>query len=89
MIGVFYCALISLLLFFLMFLDKRRAIKHGRRIPERRLLLLGLLGGGLGGLSGMFLFRHKTRKPRFYAVFVLGMVLMIMIIIYTYYSGIV
>ena len=45
--------------------DKWKA-RHGRwRIPEATLLLVALCGGSVGALMGMYLFRHKTRKPRF------------------------
>ena len=46
--------------------DKWRALHNARRIPERTLLGLGLAGGALGGWAGMYLFRHKTRSPKFY-----------------------
>ena len=42
--------------------DKWRATKSGWRIPETSLALLGALGGWLGGVIGMKLFRHKTAK---------------------------
>ena len=32
-----------------------------RRIPEKTLFLFVLLGGGIGGTAGMFVFRHKTK----------------------------
>jgi uncharacterized membrane protein YsdA (DUF1294 family) len=34
-----------------------------RRIPEKWLLALALLGGCWGGWAGVALFRHKLRKP--------------------------
>ena len=51
----------SVITFFVMGSDKRRAIRGARRVPEARLFLLALLGGGIGGLLGMYTFRHKTR----------------------------
>ena len=45
--------------------DKGRALRNARRIPERTLLGLALAGGALGGWAGMYLFRHKTRSPKF------------------------
>jgi uncharacterized membrane protein YsdA (DUF1294 family) len=48
--------------------DKRAAIKHKRRVSERTLFVLALLGGPLGVWLAMLIFHHKTRKLRF-AVF--------------------
>lgn len=42
-------------------MDKRKAIRHQWRIPEATLFLIALLGGSLGSIVGMQLFRHKTR----------------------------
>lgn len=42
-------------------IDKRRAIRHMWRIPEATLFLIALLGGSMGSIAGMQLFRHKTR----------------------------
>jgi len=47
--------------------DKFQAKRNGWRIPERVLLGLTILGGGIGGLAGMLVFRHKTRKNVFLA----------------------
>ncbi|MCI8651677.1 MAG: DUF1294 domain-containing protein [Oscillospiraceae bacterium] len=46
---------------FLMGFDKRQAKKGGRRVPERRLFLVALLGGTPGMILGMYAFHHKTR----------------------------
>ncbi len=59
------CAAMSLALFLTMGADKRRARRGGRRVPEKRLFALALLGGGVGGLLGMYAFRHKTRHRYF------------------------
>lgn len=56
-----WCALMSAVLFIIMGADKRRARKGARRVPEKRLFLLALLGGAAGGWLGMYVFRHKTR----------------------------
>ena len=48
-----------------MYVDKRKA-KWGKwRIKESTLFTLVFLGGGIGGIAGMYLFRHKTKKTRF------------------------
>ena len=45
--------------------DKFLARRQKRRISERNLLLLAAFGGAAGMLLGMYLFRHKTRHPKF------------------------
>lgn len=55
-----YFSVINGFLFILMGYDKRQAKKRKQRIPEKWLLLLGLLGGGFGGYISMRLFHHKT-----------------------------
>jgi len=62
-------ALMSLVLFGLMGIDKRRARKGRWRVRERTLFWLALLGGACGGTLGMFLFHHKTRHWTFRLLF--------------------
>jgi len=57
--------LLNLLSFLLFGIDKRRARKGLWRIPEKTLLLSCALFSAAGGLLGMKVFHHKTRKPRF------------------------
>jgi uncharacterized membrane protein YsdA (DUF1294 family) len=46
-------------------IDKRRAVRQGRRIPERVLHRLALAGGWAGALLAQRTFRHKTQKFSF------------------------
>ena len=46
--------------------DKLQAIRGGRRVPERTLLMLALIGGALGGWAGMLIWRHKTNHASFW-----------------------
>ena len=62
-------ALMSLVLFGLMGVDKHRARKGRWRVRERTLFVLALLGGACGGTLGMFLFHHKTRHWTFRLIF--------------------
>lgn len=45
--------------------DKHRARRGGRRVPEKRLLLLALLAGAPGAWWAMRTVRHKTQHARF------------------------
>lgn len=62
-----YLLIINAVSFLLMREDKKRAIEKLWRIPERILIGLAIAGGSLGALLGMNIFRHKTKKPLFYA----------------------
>ena len=55
----------SVILFFVMRHDKRLSQRHGWRVPEATLFLLAILGGALGGVLGMQIFRHKTQHTKF------------------------
>jgi len=55
----------NLFAFILMGIDKRRAVKNRWRIPEQVLLLACVPFSALGGLMGMNIFHHKTKKPKF------------------------
>ena len=60
-----YLLVINLVAFLAMYIDKKRA-KWGKwRIKESTLFMIVLLGGGIGGIAGMYKFRHKTKKPLF------------------------
>lgn len=56
-----YIIIVNLIGFFMMGIDKRKAIKHAFRIPESTLFIVALIGGSLGSLLGMYVFHHKTR----------------------------
>ena len=60
-----YLAIINAFSYLLMLVDKVKAKKKRRRIPERTLLLVCAIGGSIGGMIGMKLFRHKTLHPQF------------------------
>ena len=55
----------TLIAFALMGIDKWKAKHDSWRIPEKTLFLSAILGGSVGALAGMFLFRHKTKHLSF------------------------
>ena len=63
---VFYFLLgINLLTFLAFGIDKWKA-KRGRwRVPEATLMMMAALGGSVGALLGMRVFRHKTQHKKF------------------------
>ncbi len=46
-------------------MDKKKAIRHQWRIPERNIFMIAILGGSIGVLIGMHVFRHKTKHKQF------------------------
>lgn len=71
----------SFALFILMGYDKRQAQVGGYRIPEKALLTLGVLGGALGGLIGMRVFKHKTRKSYFWVMFLIALAVQVYLLL--------
>ena len=63
-----YIAIMSIVGILFMLIDKHKAIKDKWRIPEKTLFLISLIGGSIGSLAGMYLFRHKT-KHWYFVVF--------------------
>lgn len=61
-----YLLLINAAGLLVMLADKEKARKNLWRIPEATLLTVAALGGSIGVLAGMYLFHHKTRKPKFF-----------------------
>lgn len=62
---IIYLLIINIIGFLAMGIDKRRAKLMEWRIPEKTLFLITLFGGGIGTISGMYTFRHKTKKNYF------------------------
>jgi uncharacterized membrane protein YsdA (DUF1294 family) len=62
-----------------MYSDKKKSIKGKWRVPEARLFFIALVFGSFGVLSGMYLFRHKTKHKKF--VFLVPIIFLIQIYI--------
>lgn len=80
--AIIYLIIINIIAFIAMGIDKRKA-KYGKfRISESTLFILVLLGGGFGGIIGMYTFRHKTKKPLFKIGFPAILIFEIFVIVY-------
>ena len=80
MILYWYLLVINILAFVCYGLDKLKAKRNARRISERALLLLALVGGSVGAWLGMLLWRHKTK----HAIFSVGVPVMLLLQIAVY-----
>ena len=60
-----YLLIINAVAFLLMLVDKLKSKRGLWRIPEATLIWSAVLGGSIGALMGMNLFRHKTKHPKF------------------------
>ena len=67
-------AVMNLVSFALMGIDKRRAQRGAWRISEKALFLTTACFGGLGGVMGMRLFHHKTKHWYFWFFNILGLI---------------
>lgn len=64
--------------------DKAIADSGRTRVPEMALLILVLVGGTLGALAGMFVFKHKTRK-RSFQVKLVGVLVIQALLLFAYF----
>lgn len=62
---IVYFIVVNLVAMCMYWVDKRKAIKNKWRIPEKTLILVAAIGGSIGALLGMYLFRHKTKHKKF------------------------
>ncbi len=60
-----YLVVANLVSFALFGVDKSRARRGRRRVPERTLLMSAAVSGTVGAWTGMRTFRHKTVKRSF------------------------
>ena len=70
---ILYLLIINAAGFLLMLIDKLKAKKNLWRVPEATFFLVAAIGGSIGSLCGMYLFRHKTKHFHF----ILGMPLIL------------
>ncbi|MBQ2184630.1 MAG: DUF1294 domain-containing protein [Lachnospiraceae bacterium] len=67
LILLIYLATVNLFGLIIMGVDKSRAKRRKWRIPEATLFLVAIIGGSVGSILGMYLFRHKTKHWYFVA----------------------
>lgn len=77
-----YFLVMNIITFLLMGYDKHEAKVNQWRISEKALFLFCLFGGSIGGICGMYAFRHKTQKWHFKIGFPLILIIQIGVIIY-------
>lgn len=84
---VAYLITVNIVAFSLMGIDKYKAKKKQWRIPERTLFLSAAVGGSIGAMYGMHLFRHKTKHKSFLfgmpAILALQLLIVIMLYLFT------
>jgi uncharacterized membrane protein YsdA (DUF1294 family) len=62
---IWYLVAINAVAFIAFGIDKYKAQRGRWRTPEKTLLLLAVMGGSVGALCGMKVFRHKTMHRKF------------------------
>ena len=77
-----YIVVINIVTFLAFAYDKYRAKKGGWRIKNIFLLGLSFIGGSLGGLLGMSLTRHKSRKSYYRIGLPLMVLMQVLILVY-------
>ncbi len=78
---IIYLVLINIAAFVVCGEDKIKATKQARRISEQMLWFLALIGGSIGTLIGMHVFRHKTKKLSFQAMLAIIILLQIWLVL--------
>ena len=81
---LYYLIVINIVTFLIYGIDKWKAKQGSWRISEATLLILTIIGGSIGALLGMKVWRHKTMHKKF--KYGLPLILIIQIILIGYLS---
>ena len=81
---LYYLVVINIVTFLVYGIDKWKAKQGSWRISEATLLILAVIGGSIGALLGMKVWRHKTMHKKF--KYGLPLILIIQIILIGYLS---
>ncbi|NML69939.1 DUF1294 domain-containing protein [Chryseobacterium sp. RP-3-3] len=84
---IYILLIINLFTFLIFGWDKRLSIQHKRRISESTLLGFAFIGGTLGAILGMLIFRHKVSKRSFLLKFVGAVLLQVLFIYIVWTTG--
>lgn len=79
---LFYLMIINTVCYFMFFWDKRLAKRGRRRISEKSLFGAAVLGGSMGGLLAMYMFRHKTLHRKFKLGMPLILIIQLALLVY-------
>ena len=74
-IVIVYLVIVNLTALGMFAADKNKAQNNKWRIPEKALFLISIIGGSIGAIGGMYIFRHKTK----HWYFVVGMPLILIL----------
>ena len=88
LILLIYLAAVNLFGLIIMGVDKSRAKRRKWRIPEATLFLVAIIGGSIGSIAGMYLFRHKTKHWYFVVGMPVILVLQIIAALILYFAPI-
>lgn len=81
-----YAGVINFIGFLIMGIDKLKAKKRSFRIPEATLFLVAIIGGSIGSILGMYIFRHKTRHHLFTIGMPVILVVQIIVVLFLYFG---
>lgn len=69
-----YLIIINIITLIIFGIDKLLAIYNKRRVSEKTLFILSVLGGCFFEFIGMLIFRHKIRKIKFYIINIISII---------------
>ena len=82
-----WLAIINFTAFIVMGIDKYKSTHQKWRITEKALFIFAAIGGSIGGIAGIYAFRHKTLRKKFTlgfpAILIIQLALGIFVYIYT------
>lgn len=81
-----YLIFINLLAFITYYVDKKLAKRKKFRISEKSLFFLSFMGGSIGSLLAMYIFRHKTKKKKFLIINIISLIFWLILTFFYFYD---